>query len=428
MKKSLQKSIKKSAQINDKNSQLTIGYVSPGWPLSDFPNGIVAYVQNVIEGLNAKTKPIIFARLLAGFAETDDVINLLKFNVDKSPLQKFFDKILHKINSPYARQLSYKRTAVYLAQNQKRAIESAAAPMDIIEMEESFGFAYFFMKISKVPVVTRLHGPWFTMGSILKADADWDYKLRVFYEGQAIINAHGVTAPSLDVLEKVKQYYGITLPNAQVIPNPVPAVAEEKQWKLNLKKTPTILFVGRFDLVKGGDVVLEAFKLIALKNKQVKLLFVGPDKGIDVKGEIFSFNAYIQKFIAEDSIKKRIQFLGHCDSQSITELRMNSLITVFASRYENFPVSLLEALAAGCPTVATAVGGIKEIIVNDYNGLLAESESAQDIADKVLALMDNPAKMQLLSKNAIEDCNKRFSPEVVAAQTVSYYNSVLNRL
>ena len=88
----------------------------------------------------------------------------------------------------------------------------------------------------------------------------------------------------------------------------------------------------------------------------------------------------------------------------------------------------MEALATGCPTVATAVGGIKEIIVDDYNGLLAESESPQDIADKVLILMDNPAKMQLLSKNAIEDCSKRFSPEVVAAQTVAYYHSVLNRV
>jgi glycosyltransferase involved in cell wall biosynthesis len=420
--------MKKQTQIKDKNTNLTVGYVSPGWPLSHFPNGIVAYVQNVIAGLDKKTKPIVFARLLEDSTDTTDVINLSNFNHHKSPLQKLVDKILHKINLPYARALRYKNTAVYLAKNQKRAIESAVSPVDIIEMEESFGFAGFLMKMTKIPVVTRIHGPWFTMRTIMKVDTDWDYKLRVFYEGQAIINSHGVTAPSLDVLEKVRQYYGVALPNAQVIPNPVPAVDEQKQWKLNLKKTPTILFVGRFDLHKGGDVMLDAFRLIAIKNQQVELLFVGPDRGVDIKGKVLSFNTYLEQFIPEENIKSRIQFLGHCDSQAITELRMNSLITVFASRYENFPVSLLEALAAGCPAVATAVGGIKEIIVNDYNGLLAESESPQDIADKVLQLMDNPAKMQLLSKNAIEDCNKRFSPKVVAAQTVSYYQSVLDRV
>jgi L-malate glycosyltransferase len=76
--------------------------------------------------------------------------------------------------------------------------------------------------------------------------------------------------------------------------------------------------------------------------------------------------------------------------------------------------------------VATAVGGIKEIIVNEYNGLLAEA-TPESIADKALALMDNPAKMQLLSKNAIKDCTERFSPKVVAAQTINFYKSVLAR-
>ena len=71
---------------------------------------------------------------------------------------------------------------------------------------------------------------------------------------------------------------------------------------------------------------------------------------------------------------------------------------------------------------------MKEIIINEYNGLLAEPESAVSIAEKALELITNPVKMQALSKNAIEDCKKRFAPEVVAALTVNYYRTVLNRL
>jgi glycosyltransferase involved in cell wall biosynthesis len=118
--------------------------------------------------------------------------------------------------------------------------------------------------------------------------------------------------------------------------------------------------------------------------------------------------------------------LGHLDHFSISALRKNSLITVFSSRYENFPISLLEALSTGCPTVAISAGGIKEIISNEYNGLLVDTQSPECIADKVLSLMDNPEKMQFLSKNAIEDCKKRFSPQVVAKQTVNYYRTVLS--
>ena len=89
------------------------------------------------------------------------------------------------------------------------------------------------------------------------------------------------------------------------------------------------------------------------------------------------------------------------------------------------PVSLLEALAAGCPTVATAVGGIKEIITDGYNGLLAEPESAESIAEKVLGLIESPEMLKLMSKNAIEDSKRRFSPTVIAAQTLDYYQTVL---
>ena len=89
---------------------------------------------------------------------------------------------------------------------------------------------------------------------------------------------------------------------------------------------------------------------------------------------------------------------------------------------------MAEALAVGSPVVAANVGAIKELITDGFNGVLAEPESAKSIADKVLSLINEPEKMQRLSKNAIEDCKKRFSPEVVAAQTLDYYQSVLARV
>lgn len=411
----------------DKEATLNVGYVSPGWPLSHFPNGIVAYIQNIIVGLDEKTKAIVFARLVEDFEANKNVINLSNFNPTKSRLQKLVNKILARIKLPYFQSVLYQRDFAFHAQNQILAIQSAEVDLDILEMEESFGLADFLIKMSKVPVVIRLHGPYFTMLSVMKLKNDTDYKLRVFYEGEAIKNSHGVTAPSLDVLQKVREYYGLGLPNAVVIPNPVPSVDEKELWKLSTTKIPSILFVGRFDLHKAGDLMLDAFRLIALQNKEVELVFVGPDRGVNLNGESIGIYNYLERFIPEDNVKRRIQFLGHCDSQTIAKLRSSSLVTVFPSRYENFPVSLLEALAAGCPTVATAVGGIKEIIVDNYNGLLAEPDSAESIAEKVLELIDDPEKMQLLSKNAIKDCTERFSPKVIAAQTVDYYRSVLAR-
>ena len=409
----------------DKKNSLIIGYVSPGWPLCDFPNGIVAYIQNILYGLDDKIKPVILAQTMLDSEPKNDVINLSNFTATRGALENILDKIIYGIKLPYLRSTQYQRWITYVAKNISIAIEQLDSPLSILEMEESFGTVHFLMRITKVPVVTRLHGPWFLIGPILNAQNNWDFKLRVFYEKKAIENAHGVTSPSLDVLEKVRAYYGLALPHAKVIPNPVPEVSVENQWQFEAHKKPSILFVGRFDSVKGADLMLLAFRIIALKNKATELIFAGPDRGLMIDDEHFNFNEYIARFIPENAIKKRIRFLGHCDQLLVSNLRKEALVTVVCSRYESFSISLLEALSAGCPTVATAVGGMKEIIIDDYNGLFACPESPKSIAEKVLTLIDDPDKMQLLSKNAMADCKKRFSPEVVASQTIDYYKFVL---
>ena len=418
--------MKKQAQ-NDKNQPMHIGYTSPGWPLAEFPNGIVTYVQNIRCGFEGDLKPVVLAAPLISAELKNQLINLSKFSTNRGFLQKVIDTLLYRIKLPFANSLRYKRISAQNARKIHLGIEELDVPLDIIEIEESFGTAHSLMKISKVPIVTRIHGPWAVIGPILNMQDNWDFKLRVFYEGKAIKNSLGVTAPSFDVLDRVRKYYKLALPNAKVIPNPVLEVSKDNQWQYDTNRKPFILFVGRFDSVKGGDLVLQAFRQIATINKEIELMFVGPDHGMHIEGENFMFNDYVQRFIPEENIKQRIQFLGLCNSEEIAELRKNSLVTIVCSRYEVFSISLTEALSAGCPSVATAVGGMKEIVKHEFNGLLAEPESPESIAKNVLALIENPEKMQTLSKNAIEDCYKRFSPKVVAAQTVEYYKSVLAR-
>jgi glycosyltransferase involved in cell wall biosynthesis len=421
--------MKESSVANvDKKAVIRVGYLSPCWPLSHYPSGIVAYIQNILDGLDNKTKAIILTEVLGGLEPSDDIINYSSLAKTISSWEMLLDKVLYRINLPYSHFFLYKKNTARMAQSLALAIQQLKEPLDIFEIEESLGISGFLVKKTKVPVVTRLHGPWFIHAPIMQLEQARDYKHRVFFEGEGIKNSHSITSPSLDVLEKVREYYGVALPHAQVIPNPVAEVRIDKQWRYNPSSSPSILVVGRFDLHKGGDLALEAFRLIALKNKDVELLFVGPDLGVNIKGESVKFNEYIERFIPEASVKKRIQFLGQCDHARISELRQSSLVTMVCSRYENFPLTLLEALSTGCPTVATAVGGIKEIIINKYNGLLAHSASPESIAEKVLELIDDPEKMLLLSQNAIEDCKKRFSPKVVAAQTVDYYRSVLAKL
>jgi len=413
--------------MNENN--FIVCYISPGWPLSAFPNGIVTYIQNIVSGFDSVVTSIIATnKLVNERLGNREIIDLTKFYKNKGVLFKFCNKIFGSTIAPKYIKDWYKeyRLKMYCAAI-LRGVGAAIDKIDILEVDESFGVAKYLVKGAKLPVVTRIHGPWFIHGPIMHLDKNNDYHIRVEAEGEAIRLSDGVTAPSLDVLNRVRQFYGISLSNAQVIPNPVPSVLQENQWQYKADEKQTILVVGRFDLHKGGDLALDAFRIVASSNYDVELLFVGPDRGVLVDSVSYSFNEYLDAFISEPGIKKRINFLGHCGTDEISVLRKSASVTLMPSRYDNFPMSLLESVAVGSPVVAASVGGMKEIIIDEFNGLLAISESAESMAEKLLQLLDDPEKMQRLSKNAIKDSQDRFSPEVVARQTEMFYRQILDK-
>ena len=318
-------------QKSNRHTKLTIGFISPGWPLSHFPNGIVAYVQAILSGLPINVKAVVFADLVIGIELKNQLIDLSKFDITRNFLQKIFDWFYSHINLPFAASMGYKIRIIRNADKIHLAMQQLDFPLDILEIEESFGTAKHLVERCKIPIVTRLHGPWGVIGPILNMHKNLDFKTRIFYEGEAIKNSHGLTAPSLDVLEKVRKYYGLTLPNARVIYNPVQEVSTEKQWEYNAIKTPHILFVGRFDEVKGADLLLDAYRLIALQDKDIKLTFVGPDKGLDIEGKTVMFNDYVERFILEENIKQPNTFLFDVN-------KLRGLI----KKYPTLIISLLE--------------------------------------------------------------------------------------
>lgn len=408
-----------------KNRTLRVGYFSPGWPLSSYPNGIIAYLENIISGLGDNVSPTILTPNLKE-QETDGLaVDISKYNYN-SFYFRGLENLLTKLKYGGIESIQYKNMLRDSGFKLRSALKDLKEPLDILEMEESFGLNYNVINQSKTRFITRLHGPWFIMEKLHNLEATRQSKLRIFYEGEAIKNSHGVTSPSIDVLEKVREYYNLELPNAEVIPNPVSLVSKDKQWQL-ADESPCILFVGRFDAVKGGDLMVDSFNIIAQTDKNITLNIVGPDQGVVVAGVRLNINEYIAKNVQDESVRKRIKFHGHCGHDKISAMRQKARVTVCCSRYETFGLSLLEALAAGCPTVATAVGGMKEIVIDNHNGLLACPESPGSIAEKVLDIFYDDEKLALFSKNAIEDTIKRYPPKDIADQSVNYYKSVLSR-
>src|SRR4029077_13753388 len=129
--------------------------------------------------------------------------------------------------------------------------------------------------------VVRLHGPWFLTGRLGDpANELPEYRRRAHFECLGIQHAHFVTATSTEILQMVRKHYGLELARSRIIPNPIDAAPEAKTWFAENRSRDDFLFVGRFDVVKGGDLALRAFAELAAADPNVKLTFAGPDRGI----------------------------------------------------------------------------------------------------------------------------------------------------
>jgi glycosyltransferase involved in cell wall biosynthesis len=103
------------------------------------------------------------------------------------------------------------------------------------------------------------------------------------------------------------------------------------------------------------------------------------------------------------------------------------MVNVICSRYENFPLTVVEAMALGCPTVAANVGGIPEILQDGVNGLLHRSEDPADLAAKVIYLLKNPVCAAELGRQAASDCERQFYPDVIAGRLLEFYQRVVSK-
>jgi len=398
---------------------MNIAMVSPGWPIEEYPNGIIAYVATMKKALDATSNVWVLSSRIAKIEHNNSVVL-----IPKKKDQSNWNKLVSKIPGPYTEIFIYNNLWSRISYAINEAIVSISPKPDIIEIEESFGIAKWLTKYTDIPIVTRLHGTWFIHGPIDGKESEADFKIRVKSEGYALELSQGVTSPSINLLAKVRDFYNLPLEHAAVIPNPISPVTEENRWITNPKKQ-IILFVGRFDAHKGGDLVIRAFHILAIVDRDLELFFVGPDRGVIDYGNKLNINEYISKYIKESSIRKRIHILGAQNPKEIKLLRKQASVTVMASRYENFSMSLLEAIATGCPVVASNVGGNSEIIIDNHTGILVEPESPEALAFGISELLNDKEKMTLISQNAINDSLKRFHPEVIAAKTLAYYKKIL---
>lgn len=389
----------------------------PSWPPGKIPNGIITYCDNLNSGLTALGHHVrIISRKSNGELPSNSSLVDYKLNFLEKIFLKITDIIKPGLREYYAGYRSLIKTIDKI---------NVSFPIDIMEMEESFGLHLALSRHFDFPIVMRLHGPFYLTSRFGNVNSK-KTGFRINKEKNAFLNAKYVSSPSQFTANKVIGKYNTQWKLLNTIPNPIKECHPSLHWSKDRFLPYTILFVGRFDYLKGGDIVIKAFRKVLDIYPESKLLFAGPDKGIsNNENKNYKFNDYIDKIIPGRH-SDRIVYYGKLPPDKIMQLRQKANVTIITSRIENFPYSALEAISYSCPTICSDVGGLKEIIQDGSNGFLFRSEDFSDLADKIIKIFDDSVLAAKIGRNALHDSRTKYSQSVITQQTLSFYKNVID--
>lgn len=160
-----------------------------------------------------------------------------------------------------------------------------------------------------------------------------------------------------------------------------------------------ILFVGRLTESKGIYELLEVFAQLAATNLSLKLLLVGP----------LVENAKLKKHIRSYGIGRNITFTGGVDHEDIPGYMNAADVFVLPSWMEGLPNVIMEACACERPVLASAVGGIPEVIENNITGFLITPKAPTDLAASLRLVIANPEVATEIAKTAREKILRKFN-------------------
>jgi phosphoheptose isomerase len=187
----------------------------------------------------------------------------------------------------------------------------------------------------------------------------------------------------------------------------------------------TVLQLGRMVPRKGVDTAIRGFaRMVRQHGVQACMLVVGgasrePD--VSLTPEI----GRLRQIAAEEAVLDHVHFIGRRNRDELKYYYSAADVFISTPWYEPFGITPLEAMACGTPVIGARVGGIKHTVVDGVTGYLVPPRDPQAIADCLVDLYRNPAKLERFSQNSLRRVHDQFTWSKVSQSMADFYEQVL---
>jgi len=192
---------------------------------------------------------------------------------------------------------------------------------------------------------------------------------------------------------------------------------EDRVWARNkLQASPSEIVFGmtaRLTYPKDPLFFLKAGRELAKKYKNIKFILIGD-------GPLLR---ECLDFVQTNKLKEHVIFFGEKSPDEARKLLFGMDIFVLISKFEGVPISIIEAMFAGLPVIATNVGGIGEAVVNNENGFLTDCDSLDKLIEKMELLIENPDLRRKMGEKGKEMAKTKFTLETMIQSYEKLYLS-----
>ena len=178
---------------------------------------------------------------------------------------------------------------------------------------------------------------------------------------------------------------------------------------------PTILLLGRLSYEKGFDTAIKAFSLLKKTGIQARLLIAG--SGAE--------RPFLEHLVNVLELTDVVQFTGELTREEVTGTMNKATLFLVPSHFESFGLVALEAMQMQRPVIASAVGGLSEIVSDQETGLLVPPEDPEALCNAMQHLLDNPGIAITMGIKGRQRAIEKFTLEQNVLQYENLYKELI---